>query len=202
MALRFILLFDKNKTPLPILKQRKKRITLLSQKYKSQYFFPVIKEREKKGWRKATIQGSARASCSFHKTLPQKTKKSHILKHHGESGFFYSEDLEQFQDHSQVYLSGFERSKFRSSQPCNQKPHVEKPFAGSRRAWPGLLHLPHHQLTHLLFTEPANAQHLLTPGSLSKSNTSEKEAGGLYLSTHQNHKYLISFSPGTHWLRV
>lgn len=54
----------------------------------------------------------------------------------------------------------------------------------------------HHQLTHLLFTEPANAQQLITPGSLSESNTSEKAAGGLYLSTHQSCKYLIGFSQG------
>lgn len=85
----------------------------------------------------------------------------------------------------------------------SQKPAMQsetsrrKAFRRLQESLARALHPPHHhQLTHLLFTEPANAQHLITPGSLSESNTSEKEAGGLYLSTHQNRKYLIGFSQG------
>lgn len=137
MALCFTPLFDKNKTPLPILKQRKKHITLLSQKDKI-VFFSCNKRKKKKRLEEGNHPGQCQSQLllsqdsapSTEVLLPQKTKKSYMLKHHGKNGFFNSEDLQQFHDHSNVYLSGFQRNKFHAcnerSQPCNHRNLMQK----------------------------------------------------------------------------
>lgn len=105
--------------------------------------------------------------------------------------FPYSEDEEQFSGPFQNKPIWVLENQI-SQQPSLQSygPHQEKPFTNSRRAWSGLLHPPyHHQLAHLLFTEPAKADHTIadhTSGSLSEANTPEKAAvSGPYQTIHQ-----------------
>lgn len=196
MALCFIPLFDKNKTPLPILKQRKKRVTLLSQKYKT-VFFSWNKRERKKRLEEGNHPGQCQSQLLFSPDTSTEDKEIvHIETSRREwifllrrsrtiPGPFPSLPIwvweEQILPQPAMQSKTSRRKAFRRLQ--------ESPARASPSAH-------HHQLTRLLFTEPANAQHLITPGSLSESNTSEKEAGGLYLSTHQNRKYLIGFSQG------